>query len=104
MVSSGAEEGKPSWPPRKLGSYCLCYNCGQHLALHNCVLAQFLHPLQPKVESPDGPFGSNQGFIGLFLPKEAVDPASTGPQTHRRIAKPKAFTQVKFPCFGFLSY
>lgn len=50
---------------------------------------------QLKEVSPDGLFGSTQGFTGLFLPGEAADPASTGPQTHRRIAKPKAFTQVE---------
>lgn len=64
---------------------------------HTSLLAQ---PLQPKVESPDGPFGSIQGFTGLFLPEEVADPASTGPQTHRRIAKPKAFTQVESPALG----
>lgn len=55
------------------------------------------HPLQPKVESPDGSFGSTWGLTGPFLPEEAVDPASSGPQTHKRIAKPEAFTPDQIP-------
>lgn len=62
------------------------------------------HPLQLKVESPDGIFGTTWGFTGLFLPEEAADPASTGPQTHRRIAKLRRSPQIKFPCLGSLSY
>lgn len=62
------------------------------------------HPLQPKVEFPDGIFGTTWGFTGLFFPEEAADPASTGPQTHRRTAKPRRSPQIKFPRLGFLSY
>lgn len=92
MVSSGAEEGtkavgaKLPWGPAWLLLPLL--QLWSALGLTQLCSCSVPHPLQPKVESPDGPFGSNQGFIDLFLPEEAADPASTGPQTLRRIAKP----------------
>lgn len=58
------------------------------------------HPQQPKAEFPDGTFGTIRGFTGLLLPEEAVDPASTGTQTHRRIAKLRRSPQIKFPALG----
>lgn len=52
------------------------------------------------MESPDGIFGTTWGFTGLFLPEEAADPASTGPQIHRRIAKLRRSPRIKFPTPG----
>lgn len=68
--------------------------------LHNHFLL-CPHPLQPKVESPDGIFGTTWGFTGLFLPEEAADPASTGPQTHRRIATPRRSPRSNSPPWVF---
>lgn len=98
-----APEGKLAPPPNPPQAFSLCDSCGQPPGYTTAFLLS-PHPLLLKAEFPDGTFGTRWGFTGLFLPEEAAGPASAGPQTHRRIAKPRRSPQIKFPRLGSLSY
>lgn len=100
------KDGAGRAPEGKLGSHPrlrLCHSCGQYPA-YTTALSLRSHLPQPKEDSPDGTFGTTRGFTGLFLPEGAADPASAGPQTHRRVAKPRRSPQITFPGLGSLSY
>lgn len=101
-LGGGRKDRARMAPEGKLGPHPLLLPLLQlwsHPGLHNHRLAQ-CPPPQQKAESLDGTFGTMWGFTGLSLPESAADPADAGPQTHRRIAKPKRSPQIKFLALG----